>query len=95
MKFLFYLLALIPLTVFAQETPIDWSPIFDFISGLAPWVSYVLSGLGTIVVVGTAVDSMVPDEKDKGFMKKILAIPILGGLLSSLTRFSPFNIKDK
>ncbi len=72
----------------------DWTPVFDFLISLAPWVSYVFIALGSLVVVGTAVDSIIPDEKDKGFMKKILDIPILGDLLKALTRFSPFNIKQ-
>lgn len=73
----------------------DWTPVFDFLNTLAPWVSYVLIGLGSVVVIGTAVDAMIPDEVDKGFMQKILAIPVLGDLLKALTKFSPFNIREK
>lgn len=73
----------------------DWTPVLDFLNTLAPWVSYIFMGLGAAVVVGTVVDNLIPDEKDKGFMKKIMAIPVLGSLLEALKRFSPFNTKDK
>lgn len=72
----------------------DWSFVVDYLMSLAPWVEYVFVALGTLVLMGTVVDSMVPDEKDKGFMKKILELPMIGSLLSFLTRFSPFNIKS-
>ena len=51
--------------------------------------------LGAIVVVGTVVDSLIDDKKDKGFMKVIFNVPILGSFLKAFTRFSPFNVKDK
>jgi len=73
----------------------DWAPVLDFFVTLAPWVSTVFMGLGGVVVVGTCVDSVIPDEKDGGFMKKAFALPIVGDLLNRLARFSPFNIKDK
>lgn len=73
----------------------DWTPVFDFLSGLAPWVQYVLLGLGSVVVIGTAIDAVVDDKVDGGFMKKIMAIPVLGSFLEALKRFSPFNIKEK
>ena len=72
----------------------DWTPVLDFFNTLAPWVNYVFMGLGSIVVVGTFVDSVIPDEKDKGFMKKAFALPIIGDLLRGLSKFSPFNIKE-
>lgn len=72
----------------------DWTPVLDFFNTLAPWVNYVFMGLGGIVVVGTFVDSVVPDEKDKGFMKKAFALPIIGDLLKGLSKFSPFNVKE-
>jgi len=73
----------------------DWTTVLDFLVTLAPWVSTAFMGLGGLVVVGTFVDSLVPDEKDHGFMKKAFALPIVGDLLHGLSRFSPFNIKEK
>lgn len=73
----------------------DFSAIFSYLMTLAPWVSTAFMILGSLVLVGTFIDAMVPDEKDGGFMKKIMAFPIIGPLLEQLKRFSPFNIKDK
>ena len=73
---------------------INLEPVFDFLMSLAPWVSYVLIGLGTLVVVGTGVDKVIPDEYDKGFMKFVLGIPVLGVLLKAVAKFSPFHVKD-
>ena len=94
-----YLLALLvlPVIAFAQVAGVDsnvWESILTFLLGLAPWVKYLFLGLGTLVVVGTIVDQLVPDEKDHGFMKKAFAIPLLGDLLKALSKFSPFNFKD-
>ena len=73
----------------------DWAPVLDFFNTLAPWVNPAFMGLGGFVVIGTFVDSVIPDEKDHGFMKKAYAIPVLGELLKGLAKFSPFNVKDK
>jgi len=72
----------------------DWTPVLEFFNTLAPWVNYVLIGLGGVVVIGTFVDSVIPDEKDGGFMKKAFALPIVGDLLRGLAKFSPFNVKE-
>lgn len=72
----------------------DWTPVLEFLKTLAPWVGYVLAGLGSLVVVGSAIDQVIPDEKDKGFMKKVMAVPVLGELLKTLTKFSPFNTRQ-
>ena len=66
-----------------------------YLSNIAPWVEYLFIALGTLTVIGTAIDQLIPDEKDNGFMKKIMAVPILGDFLEVLKRFSPFNIKEK
>ena len=72
----------------------DWTLVFNFLNNLAPWANYVLMGLGTLSVIGTAIDALVPDTKDGGFMKKILAIPVLGGFLQAVQKFSPLNYRD-
>ena len=72
----------------------DWTPVIDFLNTLAPWVQYIIMGLGAIVVIGTFIDSVIPDEKDHGFMKKIMDIPVLGDLLKTLKKFSPFNTQN-
>jgi len=81
-----------PVSVFAGD--MDWTPILTWLEGLAPWVKYVLMGLGSITVIGTFINGMIPaTSKEAGFMNKILAIPVLGSLLQSLANFSPFNNK--
>jgi amino acid permease len=72
----------------------EWSAILDYAKTLAPWVQYVFVGLGSLVVIGTAVDSVIPDEKDGGFMKKVMAIPVLGSFLQAVAKFSPFNVRQ-
>lgn len=72
----------------------EWSPILDYAKTLAPWMGYALMGLGSLVVIGTAIDQVIPDEKDGGFMKKIIAIPVLGSFLNAVAKFSPFNYKS-
>jgi len=72
----------------------DWTPVLDFLLTLTPWMGYLFMALGALVTIGIMVDSMIDDEKDKGFMKKILAIPLLGDILKGLKRFSPFNTKE-
>jgi len=73
----------------------DYTPIIIFLSTLAPWVNSVFVILGTAVAVGTFLDSIIDDKVDGGIMKKILAIPVLGLFLKALTRFSPFNSRNK
>lgn len=72
----------------------DWTPVLEFLMTLAPWVSYVFMGLGALVVIATAVDGMIDDTKDHGFMKKIMEIPVLGDLLKAISKFSPFNHRE-
>lgn len=69
--------------------------VINMLLPLAPWVQGVFTILGAAVVVGMAVDKAIPDEKDKGFMGKILAFPVIGPFLAALSKFSPFNFKDK
>ena len=80
---------------FGQDSSVDWAPIFEYLGGLVSWAPIALSGLGTLVVVETFIDSVVPDEKDGGFMKKAMGVPVLGSFLGALSRFSPFNVKNK
>ena len=68
----------------------DFTPVFTFLQGLAPWVHVVLQVLGAIVVIGTFIDGLT---SDKGAMAaKILGLPLIGQILSQLTKFSPFNV---
>ena len=71
----------------------EWIPILKWIATFNPLVINILTILGTIVVVGTLVDRVIPDKYDKGFMQKLRKAPIIGSLLAALSKFSPFNHK--
>ncbi len=78
-------------SAFAGE--FDWYSLLSYFDTLSPIVHTALVILGGIVVVGTTVDTMVDDSIDKGFMKKLMEIPVVGAILKALARFSPFNYK--
>ena len=89
---IFLTVLLFPVMAFAAD--VDWTPILTWMNSMAPWMNYVFMGLGFLTTVGTFIDTLIPDDKDGGFMKKIIAIPFLGSLLQALTKFSPFNYKQ-
>lgn len=72
----------------------DWLAFFNFLMTFSPVVGTILTVLGALVTLGILVDSLIDDKKDGGFMKKLLAKPILGDVLRTLKRFSPFNIRE-
>lgn len=72
----------------------EFEAILGMVVGLGPVAGNLLMVLGSLVVIGTAVDMKIPDEKDGGFMKKVLGIPLLGALLKATARFSPLNVKE-
>jgi uncharacterized membrane protein len=74
-----------------QGVYMDFSIILTYLITLAPWVQYVIMGLGSLVVIGTAVDKMFVQFD---FMDKLYAIPVLGDLLKALAKFSPFNTRE-
>lgn len=60
-----------------------------------PQISLILSIVGSLVVVASLVDSLIPDEKDGGFSKKLFAIPVVGQILESIKRFSLLRSEKK
>lgn len=77
---------------FASE--VDFSGLFEYLKTLNPIVSTILQIIGSICVIASVVDKIIPDDKDRGFFGKILSIPILGSLVRALIKFSPFNYKE-
>ena len=73
--------------------PENFKVIVDFIVSLWAPALIVFEIFGGLVVLGTVIDKMVPDTYDKGFMKKVMTIPVLGDFLNFITKFSPFNAK--
>ena len=70
----------------------NYDAILDTIAGFAPIIGVIFKYLGLAVVVGSAIDAIIPDEYDKGFMGKLSNVPVLGLVVKSLRRFSPFNV---
>lgn len=95
MKKLFLLFVLMFCGVlFAQEVvePVSLvDKILDWFVGAWTWAPVVLAWLGGLVVAGTIIDKIVPDKYDHGFMSKVYNMPIVGLILKSLVRFSPFS----
>ena len=54
---------------------------------------YVLSGLGTLVVLGAAYVKLTPSKADDEKLAKIESLPVLGMLLKILVKFSPIARK--
>ena len=92
--FLFFVLMFCGV-LFAQEVAMETVSVYDQIlnwfSGAWAWAPKVLVWLGGIVVAGTIIDKIIPDTYDKGFMTKVYNAPVIGLLLKSLVRFSPFS----
>lgn len=72
----------------------DFDSVLLMLAALGPAVKWSLVVLGSFVVIGTGIDSVIPDEKDGGFMKKLYAVPLLGLLLKAMAKFSPFNVRE-
>lgn len=68
--------------------------ILDYLNNLYPWLHWTFITIGSLTVIGTGIDKIIPDSIDGGFMTKIFNIPILGGVLRMLSRFSPFNVRE-
>lgn len=71
----------------------DFQLILDLVKGLIPAepmqiVMWVLAGLGSAVVLATAIVAATPTKEDDGWKEKIYAIPVLGAFLLFLERFS-------
>ena len=71
----------------------EFETVVNFIMGVWAPAEYIFIALGALVVIGSTVEKIVPDKYDKGFMKKIMSVPVLGEFLNFITKFSPFNSK--
>lgn len=69
----------------------DLTMILDWFEKTFSFAPTVLAILGTLVVVGSIVDKIVPDKYDKGFMSYLYNLKIIGTILKSLVRFSVFS----
>lgn len=71
--------------------------IEGLISALAnhPMVLLLFTILGTLLVLASAIDALLPDETDKGFSKKLFELPIVGSVFKALIRFSVLRNKKQ
>lgn len=95
-KYFMFLIAMlfvfVPVSLFADTGSANFfDGILDWFKTAWNWSPVVLMWLGGLVVAGTIIDKIVPDQYDKGFMSKLYNLPVIGLLLKSLVRFSPFS----
>ena len=69
--------------------------VLEFLKNAAPWVEYVLMGLGSAIVVAEVVVLLTPSSSDNEAWAKIKAIPVLGSFISAITKFSVIASKPK
>lgn len=69
----------------------DVGVILEMFKNAFSFAPTVLAVLGTLVVVGSIVDKIVPDKYDKGFMSYLYNMPVIGLLLKALVKFSVFS----
>lgn len=72
----------------------DWVTILEFLKALGSGASYVIMGLGTLVVLGTGYVKLSKTQKDDAWLAKQEAKPLIGGLLKAIRSFSLFIRKD-
>lgn len=72
--------------------------IFELVVNFAQshqYVSLSLGALGALVVIGAAVVAATPSQEDDRWLAGVYSVPILGGILKFLARFSPFQKTPK
>ena len=72
----------------------DWVTVLEWLKALGSGASYVIMGLGTLVVLGTGYVKMSKTQKDDVWLAKQEAKPLIGGILKALRSFSLFIRKD-
>lgn len=56
-----------------------------------PWLIYLLTGIGALVVIVQAYIAITPTQKDDVWWAKIESIPFIGMLIQFFLRFAPFQ----
>lgn len=65
--------------------------LFKFVMDKAPWVSYILMALGSLMVLAQIIVPLTPTLKDDEFMNK----SFMKKLMEFFVKFAPFQKKDK
>ena len=71
----------------------DFVALIQMLVGKYAVASLVVMVLGTLLVVGQAVVMLTPSKKDDEAWAKIMAVPVLGPVLSALCNFAPIQKK--
>lgn len=72
----------------------EFDAILMFLKGLGPVVSYVLMGLGSVLVVASVYVKATPSLADDEKLAELHTKPFIGPLLKALEKFSLFNRKE-
>ena len=56
-----------------------------------PILSWILMGLGALVVLAQIVVSLTPTKDDDAFVAKVKGWPVVGGLITLLESFAPLQ----
>lgn len=95
---------LMPAMLFAQEvtpqTDAQWlEAVWSWLCATSvwSWLQWVFVVLGAAVVIGAFIDAAIDDTKDKGFMKYVFKIPVVGDVsrfivVKAIMRFPGLNV---
>lgn len=72
----------------------DFKAILEMGMKALPWLSYVLMGLGSLVLLGYAYVKATPTQDDDAWYAKVEAMAVVGPLMKALVSFSPLQRKD-
>lgn len=72
---------------------LDAISVINFLVGLSPVALLVASILGTLVVLGQAIVILTPSKSDDEAWANLMAIPVLGSVLSALANFAVIQKK--
>jgi hypothetical protein len=67
--------------------------LLDMLVQAIPAVSTVLQVLGGLVVIATAVVKLTPSKDDDEKLAKVMAIPLVGGIIAALAVRAPIQPK--
>ena len=67
--------------------------LFQKLMEAVPWLVYVISGLGTLVVLAQTYIAITPSQKDDKWYAKLEEKALIGSLLKLLVKFAPIQRK--
>lgn len=70
------------------------SSIGNFMLGQYPGLNLVFSILGTLVILASAIDALLPSSIDGDFFQKLSSKPVISNIINFLSRFSVLRNKQ-